>query len=363
MTNVLPGDFTDYAVYPFAFEHTRDPTFVLDESGLVLRMNRAARALDEGTVQRLLRAPTRSPELEAFRDALTARAHRQGEVDVGEHTFAFDVRALGATRVLALRDVSGLRELEARMRMLERVESMGLLAAGLAHDFNNLLAPIAYLGGCLEAALPDGSEARKMAHEIHVAGERAAGMASQMMRRVRREPTRADAVNVNAVVAELRTLVERVAGDEIRVEVALAKHAGVARMDPERLEHALLNLAANARDAMPAGGTLVLTTATVAFDADEAAAIEGALAGSYVSVRVTDTGMGMTRDVRERIFQSTFTTKPAGRGTGLGLAAVRRFVAESSGCIAVHSEAGRGTTIALYFPCVGSSEHREPVMG
>jgi len=342
-------------VYPLAFEHARDPTVLLDESGLVLRMNRAARALPDEVVERLLRDPTCAPELEPFRDALVAQTHTHGEVDVCRRVFAFDVRAIGPLRVLVLHDQSALREFEARLRTLERVESAGHVAAGLAHDFNNLLTPIACLSACLEAALPVGSTAREMAHDIRVAGERAAGLASQTLRRARRDPTPVEAVDVNAVVDELRTLVERVAGGDIRVDICLGKDAGAGRIDRERLEHALLNLAANARDAMPAGGRLTVTTAKVCFDPTGAGASEGAVPGAYVSVCVGDSGMGMTREVRERIFQTFFTTKPAGRGTGLGLAAVRRFVAESAGCMAVHSEARRGTTVVLYFPWVEPS--------
>ena len=157
-------------------------------------------------------------------------------------------------------------------------------------------------------------------------------------------------MSVNPVVADMRTLIERVVGSDVRVEVALGADAGFAVLDRERLERALVDLAVNARDAMPEGGRLTVTTTGVSFDPAEASSMEGANATDYVCLRVTDTGSGMTPEVRARIFERFFTTKAPGHGTGLGLSAVQRFVADSGGCIAVHSQPGRGTTVAIYFP-------------
>jgi len=229
------------------------------------------------------------------------------------------------------------------------------------HDFNNLLTPIACMSACLEADLPHESAAAEMARDIRLAADRAAGLARQVLKYVRREPSRVEAVNVSAVVAEFEAIIQRVAGTAVEVELKLASNVGCAMLDRERLEHVLLNLVANARDAMPAGGRLTLTTARVSLDEGDADAIEGARAGSYVALRVIDTGVGMTTEIRERIFESFFTTKDAEHGTGLGLATARRFVAQSRGCITVHSEAGHGTTMSLYFPVIEPQALPSPV--
>ena len=167
----------------------------------------------------------------------------------------------------------------------------------------------------------------------------------------RRPAGRSEPVNVEAVLTTLESLIARVAGSNVEVAFELGAEHAVARLDRERLEHALLNLAANARDAMPRGGRLTLRTALVTFDASEAKALDGATAGAYIALQVTDTGVGMNSEVRERMFEA-FVDKVTthDRGMSVGLAAVRRFAADSGGCIAVHSEENRGTTVALYFP-------------
>jgi signal transduction histidine kinase len=149
-------------------------------------------------------------------------------------------------------------------------------------------------------------------------------------------------------------------GRDIDVELSLATDAGVAKVDRERLEQAIFNLAANARDAMPSGGRLTLRTAAIPFGA--ASEVEAPTAGAFVALYVTDTGVGMTSEVRERVFNRFFTTKERGRGTGLGLSAVRDFVHDSGGCLAVHSEVGRGTRVVLYLPSVDSPVSPEGII-
>jgi two-component system cell cycle sensor histidine kinase/response regulator CckA len=337
--------------YQFAFENALDPTIVFDASGHALLLNREARELSDELVDRLfVNGGPAAAELSLFRAALATRGHAHVEVRVDGRSVVIDGKACGSRHVVTLRDVTDRRRLETELRDLQRVESIGQFTATLVHDFNNLLTPIACLSSCLEGDASVGGEAREMVGDIREAAERASALARQALRLVRREPTRVEVTDVNAVLTDLRSLVGRLVGSEVEVDLVLAKDAGAAMLDRERLEHVLLNLAANARDAMPAGGRLRLGTASVSVDEGEARAIEGAVAGSYVAVRVTDTGVGMTREVRERIFERFFTTKEPGRGTGLGLVSAKRFVAETGGCIGVHSEAGRGTTVSLYFP-------------
>jgi signal transduction histidine kinase len=344
-----PGD-PQLGLYRFAFEQAPYPTIVLREDGRVLLQNGAARALPHEVVERLFAGDGR--ELDLFFRELASKGHSHAEIDVAARAFAIDGCMHGAQLVVTLRDLGVQRVLETELRALKRVESLGQFTAGLAHDFNNLLTPILWLSACLETELPAGGQARELARDTRIAAEKAASLARQTLGLVRREPVRgrAAAVSVNPVVADMRTLIERIVGGQIRVEVALGGDAGLAVLDRERLERALVDLAVNARDAMPEGGRLTVTTKGVSFDQAEASSTEGASAIDYVCLQVTDTGSGMTPEVRARVFERFFTTKAPGRGTGLGLSAVQRFVAESGGCIAVHSQPGRGTTVALYFP-------------
>ena len=341
------------ALFAFVFEDAPDATVVFDAAGRLLVLNRAARELPDELVEILASGDLpHAGELSRFRAELTSEGRALAEIRVGGRAMAIDGKMHGTRQVVTLRDITERLRLESELRALQRVQSIGHFTASLIHDFNNLLTPIACLSACLEEQASLDDAARAMAGDIRDAAQRATVLARQTLQLVRREPSRAQIADVNLVVDELRSLIERVVGSEIHVELVLAKDAGAAMLDRERLEHALLNLAANARDAMPTGGLLRLSTTKISLDEGGAAAIEGARVGAYVALRVTDTGVGMTTEVRERIFEHFFTTKEAGRGTGLGLASVRRFVAESGGAIALHSEEGRGTTMSLYLPSV-----------
>ncbi len=350
----MPIDFATEAIelYRFAFEHAPDATVVLDEEGRILLQNEAARALPEA-VEGLVAG---GEELELFRRELTRRGRARVEIDLGGRSVAVNGCVHGAAQFVTFHDHSEKRGLEAQLRAMQRADSLDAIGPGLAHDFNNLLTPIFHLSSCLEAELPHGDRAWRMARDVRIAAEKAVGLARRTLGLVRREPTRVrpEPVCVNAVLADMRPLIERVVGEEVEVEVEFGRDAGAARLDRGRFEGALLDLAVNARDAMKAGGRLTLTTARVSFDSIQASAPEGSNASDYVCLRMTDTGSGMTPEVRARIFEPFFTTKDPGRGTGLGLPAVRRFVMENGGCIAVHSQPGHGTTMALYFPSTSS---------
>ena len=348
------------ALYRFALDQTTDAIVVVGPHANVLMSNRPARELPGGLLERVLTETPGSAELSAFRGALRASGEARAEVRLEGRSIAIAGRSYGARSVLSFQDVTERRRLEADLGALRRVESVGHFTATLIHDFNNLLTPIACLSACLETDLPAGDETREMAREIRSAAERAATLARQTLRWVRREPARAETVDLGAVLAEIAPLVQRVVGVEVEVEVAAAANPGAVSLDRERLEHAILNLAANARDAMPQGGRLSLSATRVSFDDQEAEGVEGARAGGYVALRVADTGVGMNGEVRERMFEPLFTTKEAGRGTGLGLDGVRRFVAESGGCIWVQSGEGYGTTVSMYFPVVALPSARPP---
>ena len=352
----MPIDFatdTTIELYRFAFEHAPDPTVVLDGEGRILLRNEAARAFPDA-VERLL---ADRHELDLFRRELAKRGRAHCAVARAGRSSAIDGRLHDSRQVFTFRDRSEQRRLEAQLRAMQRADSLGPIGPGLAHDFNNLLTPISHLSSCLEAELPHGDRAWRMARDVRIAAEKAVGLARRTLGLVRREPARvrAEPVSVNAVLADMRTLIERVVGEEVEVEVEFGQDAGAARLDRGRLEGALLDLAVNARDAMKAGGRLTVTTTRVSFDSTQASPPEDSNASDYVCLRMTDTGSGMTPEVRARIFEPFFTTKDPGRGTGLGLPAVRRFVVENGGCIAVHSQPGHGTTMALYFPSASSA--------
>jgi two-component system cell cycle sensor histidine kinase/response regulator CckA len=342
-----------FRLYRSVFEHARDATFVLTADGFPQLMNRAARALPAELAERLFaRDGPHAEQLRRLRDEIDAGGRARAELVDGPRTFAVEGRLHGTSYVMTLRELTELRAVEDDLRALQRVASFGHFSASMTHDLNNLLTPIACLSATLETELATAPSMREVAHEIRLAAERATRLVRQILGTVRREGTGLATVPLNAVLSDLESLVARVAGGEVKVTLDLAPDAGAAKVDRERLEHAVLNLVANARDAMPSGGRVTLRTARVSFGTEEAQAIPGATSGTYAGLFVTDTGTGMTGEIRERIFERFFTTKGSGHGTGLGLDAVRRFVEASEGCISVHSQPGAGTTIALYFPRV-----------
>jgi signal transduction histidine kinase/CheY-like chemotaxis protein len=347
-----PLDDAWLELYRIAFEHAPDPILVLDAAGRLVLSNREAQRWARALLGRLFDDRESRPlEIERFLGQLTVFERAYVETRIDGRTIAIEGRSHARWRVFAVRDVTDRRRHDAELRSLRRVESLGHFTASLIHDLNNLLTPIACLSACLEADL-EGGASREMARDVRSAAEKAASLARQTLRWVRREPTRAEPIDPGAVLAEMKPLIQQVVGAEVRVDLRVAEGGGAALLDREGLEHALLNLAANARDAMPAGGRLTLSTTRVLLEPTQGDGGHPSSAGTHVVVRVEDTGIGMNRDVKERIFDRHFTTKEAGRGTGLGLAAVRGFVADSNGRLTVQSEEGRGATVSLFFPAV-----------
>jgi PAS domain S-box-containing protein len=342
-------------LYRLIFETSCDAIVVLDEDGTLLEANRSARELRGVDVARLLASPAEhGVNLDAFRAAMrtTGRAFTELRIATDERRprrIAVHGKMLHRRDVLFLRDVTDRHDLDEELRHLRRIESIGYLTASVVHDFNNVLTPIL----CVSEALVRDSDERtsKRALEIRNAAERAAGLVRQVLTFARREPSKPERVNLGAVVNEIRTLVERVAGDDVEVTLTLDPSVADTVVDREQLEHVVLNLTANARDAMPRGGHVTIATATVPVEeADPCAEDRPSAPTSYVVLTVRDDGVGMSQEVRERVFERFFTTKEAGMGTGLGLATARRFALQSGGCMSVRSEQGRGTTVALYLP-------------
>ncbi len=250
-------------------------------------------------------------------------------------------------------------ELQNQLHQAQRLESLGELAGGIAHDFNNLLAVIinyaAFIANDLDAASGiDGDDrwrgTREDVEQIRLAGERASHLTHQLLAFARREVVQPEVVDVNHVVGDVEQLLRRTLGEQVELHSSLAADLRPVLIDPGRLEQILVNLAVNARDAMPDGGVLRIDTANVDVDEDCAAARAELSPGPHVRLRVSDTGEGMPHETVRHAFDPFFTTKPPGQGTGLGLATVYGVVQQASGCSQIDSEPSVGTTITVLLP-------------
>ncbi|GID94571.1 hypothetical protein Adi01nite_39830 [Amorphoplanes digitatis] len=255
---------------------------------------------------------------------------------------------------------------ERRMQHTRRLESLGQLAGGVAHDFNNILAVIAsyteLLTDTLAAPEPDQRElsaARADLAQIARATERATRLTKQLLAFGRREITQAQVVSLNHVVGDVEQMLRRTLGEHIHLITHLDRELWPVCVDPGQFEQVLLNLAVNARDAMPTGGTLSIDTGNACLDEDDVADGTGLVPGRYARVRISDTGTGMPAEVAERAFEPFFTTKPQGAGTGLGLATVYGIIAAADGHVRIYSENGIGTTITLVLPATDAEGEAE----
>jgi PAS domain S-box-containing protein len=249
--------------------------------------------------------------------------------------------------VMQIEDVTERSRLEERLRQSQKLEAVGQLAGGIAHDFNNLLSVIQSYARFLTEELTPGSPEAEDAQEIVRAGERAADLVRRLLAFSRRDGTTASVVNVNEAIAELDRLLRRTIGEDIELVTKLGNESWWTRIDPGNLEQVMMNLAFNARDAMPQGGHLTITTGTK--QVEETAELA---AGTYASIVVADTGLGMSAEVMDRIFEPFYTTKSRGRGTGLGLATVYGIVVHAAGTINVSSAPGRGSRFEILLPAI-----------
>ena len=242
--------------------------------------------------------------------------------------------------------------IEEQFRQAQKMEAIGLLAGGFAHDFNNSLSVIKI---CTQLALSDLKEGDPLKERIEmILGEtnRSANLARQLLVFSRRQVKEMVVLDLNHLLRELDKMLHRVIGEDIKVVHVLAKDLGKVKVDPGQIAQAVLNLALNARDAMPRGGKLIVETANVELDEVYSSTHSDVIPGRYVMFSVSDTGVGMTPEVRERVFEPFFTTKEKGRGTGLGLYAVYGIVKQSGGDICVYSEPGHGATFKIFLPQV-----------
>jgi PAS domain S-box-containing protein len=293
-------------------------------------------------------------------------ASAPGEIVASQHetTTPNNGTRLISTRRLAIRDADGTpsflvgtvediterKAMENQLQHAQKMEAVGNLTGGLAHDFNNLLTIIIGNLDLLQSELAGNPSAEEKIQTVIEASERGSELTRQLLAFSRRQSLQPKLVDVNALVGKTTQLIARTLGGNLTIDVRSARELWPVRVDAAQLESALINIAINARDAMPEGGRLLIETRNATLDADYAAHQSEVAAGDYASIEISDTGSGMLPDVLARIFDPFFTTKGPGKGTGLGLSMVFGFVKQSGGHISAYSEVGKGTTFKLYLP-------------
>lgn len=256
-------------------------------------------------------------------------------------------------------DVTERHRLENQFHQAQKMEAVGRLAGGIAHDFNNLLTIIASHTEFLQQELPAGDSKLEDLDQIHEAVDEAAGLTRQLLAFSRQQVFESKVLDVNAVVTKAERMLGRIIGEDVELTVTLEPALGQVKADQGQLTQVLMNLAVNARDAMPEGGKLTIETSNLEVDREYAASNPAAVQGSYVMVAVSDTGIGMDETTKARVFEPFFTTKDPGKGTGLGLSTVYGIVKQSGGFIWVYSEPGQGTVFKIYLPRVPSDSEIE----
>jgi PAS domain S-box-containing protein len=249
-----------------------------------------------------------------------------------------------------LQDITARKAVEEQLQQAQKLESLGRLAGGVAHDFNNLLTIINGYSALLLGDLKDGDPLRQPVTEIHKAGEHAANLTGQLLSFSRKQIAHPEPVDLNQLIGDNVGMLQRLVGEDIQLEIQLVPSLGIIQADPGQLHQVLMNLAVNARDAMPRGGRITITTAHADVAEGDSAQHPGIAPGRHVVLSVSDTGTGIEAEVQKHIFDPFFTTKDKGEGTGLGLATVYGIVRQAGGSISVHSEVGHGATFLIYLP-------------
>jgi PAS domain S-box-containing protein len=252
-------------------------------------------------------------------------------------------------------DVTREAELQTQLSQAQKMESVGRLAGGVAHDFNNLLTIINGYSRMALNKLRADDPLREQLEEILKAGESATGLTRQLLAFSRQQVLQPRVLDLNRVVEGMQSMLQRLVGEDVDVRVALKADGAMVHADPHQLEQVIMNLAVNARDAMPNGGHLFIETNLVQWDESYAKSYPDIRAGRYALLAVSDTGAGINEATRQRIFEPFFTTKGTGQGTGLGLSMVQGIVAQSGGHVNVYSEPGRGTTFKIYLPALAGA--------
>jgi signal transduction histidine kinase/DNA-binding LacI/PurR family transcriptional regulator/CheY-like chemotaxis protein len=345
-TDLIPGDRwreaepSSYVVVPLHFAAHQLGFAVF---GVGPRTGWIYEAVQEQVASALQSAMMIDRERRALSAVEEARADLERRVE--ERTAELAAANEGLTRQIAERQHAEemQRALEGQLRQAQKMEAIGRLAGGVAHDFNNLLVVINGNSDGMLHRIAEDHELREEVEDIRHAGERAANLTRQLLAFSRQQVLHPRTLDLNRVISDVQSMLARMIGEDIRLLMKLAPSLPLVWADEGQLEQIIFNIAVNARDAMPDGGELSMETTAVDLTAQETAR-----PGSYVCLRITDTGIGMEDSVQARLFEPFFTTKPQGKGTGLGLATVFGIVQQSGGHIQVHSAAGQGTTFEIF---------------
>jgi len=249
--------------------------------------------------------------------------------------------------------------LEEQLHQSQKMEAISRLAGGMAHDFNNLLTPIVGYSQLAISALPPQESVQNDLHEIRKAAESAVALIRQLSIFSKHQPENPQVVNLNHTLSNMDHLIHRLVGEQVTLVTLPAPDLGLVKIDPGQFEQVIVNLVVNARDAMPNGGKLILETSNVTLNQDYVYQHSGMVPGQYVMIAVSDTGVGMTKEVKAHLFEPFFTTKGISSGTGMGLSTAYGIVRQSNGYILVYSELGHGTTLKIYLP--RTEEEVEPL--
>jgi PAS domain S-box-containing protein len=364
--------------YRHLVENANDLIVTCDLDGRLLSVNRAAVQVSGYSRRELvgrriaeLVAPEVRPQVEAL-FAQMRQVPQGGRTEV--EVLAKDGRRIpleisswiqagdgGAPTIQAIaRDLTGREQYEAQLRQSQKMEAVGKLAAGIAHDFNNLLTAILGFTDLAERPLPPDSPSRAPLAQIRRSGQQAAALTRQLLAFARRQILQPVVLDLNETIADLGTMLPRLLGEDVEVVHRLAPDLDRVRVDVAQIQQVIINLAVNARDAMPRGGALTITTRNATLDGTSPPTLP---AGRYVALSVADTGLGISPEILQHIFEPFFTTKAMGQGTGLGLATVHGIVKQSGGDIVVDTQPGRGTAFIVYLPATTEplSRDEEPL--
>ncbi len=357
-----------------AIEQSAEAVMITDPEGSIEYVNPAftkitgyTRAEVLGQNPRILRSENQEPGFyeqlwgtilkgEAWRGELTNR-RKDGSTYIEQMSITpvrsprYEITHFIATK----QDVTIRRTLERQVQQSAKMEAVGRLAGGVAHDFNNLLTIINGYSEMLHERSEPGSQSGEFLSEVRAAGERASQLTRQLLAFSRLQVLAPIVLDLNAIVSNLEKMLQRLIGEDINLHTDLQPALGSVKADPGQIEQVIMNLAVNARDAMPRGGDITIETRNVHLDEDYARTHPTVKPGPHVMLALTDTGEGMTAVTQARIFEPFFTTKEMGKGTGLGLATVYGIVKQSGGSIWVQSEQGKGTVFKVYFPLVVES--------
>jgi signal transduction histidine kinase len=297
----------------------------------------------------------RGTEFQTLRN-WTHRTSSGSTIEVDTYSRAFGT-GLDAVRLVAIVDVTERNAAEAQLRQSQKMEAIGQLTGGIAHDFNNLLTIILGNLEMIAEECAGNAHIRDMVADALSSVNRGASLTQRLLAYARQQPLEPRLVDIQHLVTDMAGLFGRSLGEHIRIHHYLAPDVWQTSVDPSQLESAMLNLAVNARDAMPHGGRLTIEAQNTVLDPEYAAANAEVIPGDYVQIAVSDTGTGIPKHILEHILEPFFTTKPVGKGTGLGLSMVYGFIKQSGGHLKIYSEPGVGTTVKLYLPRAVGSRH------